>query len=176
MEGKAVCDGYAWTAKLMLAIAGIESEVITGWGIPQTEEANEERPIYHAWNLVKIDDKYYHLDITWDENIYEETGMMSYRFFNLSSSLISNDHKWDKGYYKKANSTKYNFYAGLYLAERDENTIYYSNYDDDDTLHKVSIEGKEDQKLGDVPCSSIKIKDGYVEFISNDGNKYKIEK
>jgi hypothetical protein len=174
MEGKAVCDGFAWTAKLMLAIAGVDSELVTGWGIPQTEKA-EEKLIYHAWNLVKVDGKYHHLDVTWDENIYEETGMMSYMYFNLSGNEMGQDHKWDKSYYEKATSTNYNFFKGLYLAARDGSTIYYINPEDNFTLYKINIDGSEDTKLGDDPCNSIEIKDGHVEYTcGNEKKKYKI--
>ena len=50
---KAVCQGYADTMKLLLNLAGIEAKVVVGYA---------KEP--HAWNLVKIDGEYYHLDAT----------------------------------------------------------------------------------------------------------------
>ena len=52
--GETVCDGYAKAYTMLLAAAGIESYHI---GTSS-----------HAWNLVKIGDKYYHVDVTWDDH------------------------------------------------------------------------------------------------------------
>lgn len=56
VEGRAVCYGYSLALKYALNYFGIESEMIKG----KT----------HAWNQVKIDGKWYNVDLTWSyENI-----------------------------------------------------------------------------------------------------------
>ena len=52
--GKTICQGYAMTAYKMLNLVGIENRIIIG----------ELDGIAHGWNLVKLNGKWYHLDIT----------------------------------------------------------------------------------------------------------------
>lgn len=70
--GKTKCDGYAMLTYKMLKAAGIENIIVT----------NED----HAWNVVKINDKWYHLDTTWDD---PENDISFYRFYNLSDDEIN---------------------------------------------------------------------------------------
>lgn len=79
--GKAVCDGYADTMKLLLNIAGIEVQVVVG-------DIGEP----HSWNMVKIDGEYYHLDATLDDQIPDEGNEVRYTYFNLSDAKMAKDH------------------------------------------------------------------------------------
>ncbi len=56
----AVCQGYAVLLYRMLNESGIETRVITGKAVYNDKEE------YHAWNIVKLGDKFYNLDITWN--------------------------------------------------------------------------------------------------------------
>lgn len=58
LNGKCVCDGYAQILKNVLACVGINSEVIVGYD-SQLHEG-------HAWNVVRLDGKYYWTDLTND--------------------------------------------------------------------------------------------------------------
>lgn len=49
---KAVCQGYTLLMYRMLLEAGIDNRIVIGFN--------------HAWNLVKLGDKYYYCDTTWD--------------------------------------------------------------------------------------------------------------
>lgn len=70
--GRTKCDGYAMLTHKMLKAAGIENIIVT----------NED----HAWNVVKINDKWYHLDTTWDDR---ENDSSFYRYYNLSDDEIN---------------------------------------------------------------------------------------
>lgn len=52
----AVCQGYAVLLYRLALMAGIETRIVTG-------TANGGG---HAWNIVKLDGKWYHVDATWD--------------------------------------------------------------------------------------------------------------
>ncbi len=52
-----VCTGYAKAAQYLFDLLGIESSLAFGRLNNDKEEGR------HCWNIVKIDDKYYHLDI-----------------------------------------------------------------------------------------------------------------
>ncbi len=55
---KCVCQGYAEAYKLILDSIGIECAVICGKIRGSAE--------YHAWNVIRINGKAYHVDVTWD--------------------------------------------------------------------------------------------------------------
>ncbi len=81
--GKAVCDGYAKALEIMLNMVGVECTMVTGISYNY-----EGRPIGHAWNIVKIDGKYYHLDATGND-LDGKKGEISHKYFNLSDKQIS---------------------------------------------------------------------------------------
>ncbi len=60
LKKAAVCAGYAHAMTYLLRLYGIEAAFvrgeITGGGG------------WHAWNLVRLEGEYYHLDATWDDN------------------------------------------------------------------------------------------------------------
>lgn len=86
IKGTAVCEGYAKATALLLNMAGVKSIVVLGWD--------------HAWNIVKINGRYYHLDTTWDDPVTSSgENLLRYDYFNLSDSQISKDHFWDKEKY-----------------------------------------------------------------------------
>jgi transglutaminase-like putative cysteine protease len=86
INGIAVCDGYAKAAYRLLTLAGIECYYVIGYA-----DGNG-----HAWNIVKINDVYYHLDVTWDDPVLLSGGnLLIYDYFNISSSEMSIDHSWN---------------------------------------------------------------------------------
>ena len=100
-EGIAVCEGYAKTMKYFLDEIGIETKIVIG-------TANGEN---HAWNIVKIDGDYYHIDTTWDDPVTEDgTDVLVYDFFNLKDTDIEKTHNWNRGKYPICNSDKYNYF------------------------------------------------------------------
>lgn len=95
-EGKTVCNGYALLAYKMLKDAGIESKIITGTANNGYETEN------HAWNLVKLNGNWYHLDCTWDDPVPDVKGRVLYDYYNVTDSQISKDHTWDHSLYPSA--------------------------------------------------------------------------
>lgn len=100
INGKGVCQAYSEAAKLLLNMVGIECDIVTG-------TANSEA---HAWNIVKLDNEYYMLDITWDDPYPDEKGRVIYNYFNVTSDKLALDHNWNKNKWNTANGTKYNYY------------------------------------------------------------------
>ena len=60
----AVCDGYARLFKVVCNYAGIESEVIQGYGRAPGRGDGKFRT-NHTWNAVKLDSAWHLLDLTW---------------------------------------------------------------------------------------------------------------
>jgi transglutaminase/protease-like cytokinesis protein 3 len=65
LKRKCVCDGFSKLYKLVLDELGIENYLIYGKGFVHTLSDSEE----HAWNLVKIDNDFYHVDVTYDATL-----------------------------------------------------------------------------------------------------------
>ena len=57
--------------------------------------AFEEDNGNHAWNIVKIGGKAYHLDMTWDINL-SRRGHISYKYFLIGDQEAARDHEWKK--------------------------------------------------------------------------------
>lgn len=67
-----VCEGYAKAYQHLMQAANIESYYISSQD--------------HAWNMIKLNDHYFHVDTTWDDN--EGYGNFSYDYFLLSDEEI----------------------------------------------------------------------------------------
>lgn len=65
-KGKGVCEDYAYLYKYMCAQIGIEAVFIPGHGRFSPASINREpQTSNHAWNGVKLEDRWYLLDATW---------------------------------------------------------------------------------------------------------------
>lgn len=84
VTGSTVCQGYTLLAYRMLEHAGIENRIVEG-------TAGEQ---LHAWNLVNLDGKWYHLDTTWDDPTPDRKGKVSHRYYLLSDDEMARDHIW----------------------------------------------------------------------------------
>lgn len=84
VEGKAVCEGYAKAFQYLLQLTGIQAFMITGTSTNPMTGAEEG----HAWTAVRIDDKYYHVDPTWDD----QDDLLFHAYFNKTTAAISEDH------------------------------------------------------------------------------------
>ncbi|MBO4591393.1 MAG: leucine-rich repeat protein [Eubacterium sp.] len=63
-----VCQGYATLFNYMANSAGLDSRIILGKSKKDEKSAEE----LHAWNAVRIGDRYYYVDATWDSANPEE--------------------------------------------------------------------------------------------------------
>ncbi|NRA91565.1 MAG: hypothetical protein HRU26_02600 [Psychroserpens sp.] len=62
----AICEGYTQLLKFTLNEMGIECEVIEGYTNTETKQIGRRRSITdHAWNAIKINDKWFLIDATW---------------------------------------------------------------------------------------------------------------
>lgn len=85
--GVGVCEGIAKTVKILCDALNI-------WCIVALCDNNPEKGIKyrHAWNVVKIEGKYYHMDATFDNSL-GKTEELRYDYFLLSDKQIYRDHE-----------------------------------------------------------------------------------
>lgn len=90
--GYVVCNGYVELFNMMCAQAGIETKKISGYA---NAGLGDEM---HSWNQVKIDGKWYNVDLTWDDPTYKDKEHadnlhISYRYFLLSDTEFYKQHR-----------------------------------------------------------------------------------
>ena len=90
MEGNAVCQGYAMAYNLLLNKVGIETDYVTSV-IPERGS--------HGWSLVEIGEKWYHVDVTWDDptwnfsgSKHDLPGFCRHDYFLVSTETMEKDH------------------------------------------------------------------------------------
>ncbi len=94
LEGKALCSGYSDAMKLFLDDLGIKNYKISNKN--------------HIWNLVYLDGKWLHLDLTWDDPVTSDhSNMLLHKFFLINTDellkLDNTNHEFNKEYYLELN-------------------------------------------------------------------------
>lgn len=103
--GKGVCEAYAQLYDALLEKVNIESRAVIS------------ESMGHMWNAVKLGDKYYHVDITWDDPIPDRKGYVGHEYFlqsdrgikskghdSYSCSQACNDSRFDCADWKNCSS------------------------------------------------------------------------
>lgn len=107
LDKKAVCEGIAKAFKLLCNEFGIKCIVVLGKANKDGDFSGDD---YHAWNLVKIGDASYHVDVTWD-NLYDtDVHHISYDYFNLTTKDILIDHQPLDASLPFCDSTRLNYF------------------------------------------------------------------
>ncbi len=90
-ENKGICSGYSDAMAIFLDKLNIINYKIS------TDE--------HIWNLVFVDGKWYHLDLTWDDPVSEKN-MTRDKYFLITTDNLKyindGDHEYNNMYYKEA--------------------------------------------------------------------------
>ena len=158
LNGSAVCQGYAETFQLFMDRLGINCKVVVGKELVNL--------VGHAWNMVELDGKWYHVDTTWDDPVPDQKGRVQYKYFLITDEMLAEDHYWIKGNYPACDSKDYLYYIyednmissiekyeekfiELYIQGERTITILYpeegrpdlSFFFDYDYLHKVDADG-----------------------------------
>lgn len=171
----AVCDGFARTMQILLDMVGIESEFVHG------SSEGDRGWNGHAWNIVKIDGKYYHLDVTYNnidkDNAEIENDSITHTYFNISDRQMSVDHKWDKNAYPSCDIDS-DFYSRISELRKDRiidgDTAYY--LDRTGSIVKINLVDFTTSKLSTKKAKKIVLSDGYIYYIVSDKSENGIYK
>ena len=84
-----VCDGYAKSFYFICRAAGLDVIMVHGDAISASgSEA-------HSWNKVKINGKWYSIDVTWDDPVPDKPGEIQTNYYLLTDADIARNHVWD---------------------------------------------------------------------------------
>lgn len=86
-NGVAVCEGISKAVRALCRELGL-------WCIIAISENAPEKGIRyrHAWNIIRIDGRYVHMDATFDNSLSRD-GIHRYDYFNLGDRAIFRDHQ-----------------------------------------------------------------------------------
>ena len=88
----AVCVGYATTFRMFMQMFGIDCKVV------------HNTSLSHSWDLVKLEDGWYHTDCYMDNN------SSSRRNFNMDQQRCRQEgHEWNTEFFPAATGKKYNY-------------------------------------------------------------------
>ena len=119
MNGTGVCQAYAYAFYYLMSKFDIECYVTSSVAMN------------HAWNIVKIDDAYYHVDCTYDDPVQDRLGQVSHNFFLCSDALMQDANHQHSGWDLTdliCDSSKYDnaYWIGIdSKISFDGNTAYY---------------------------------------------------
>lgn len=79
--GTSVCQGYSEAYQYLLELVGIDSYLCS------SDKLN------HVWNIVNIDGEIYHVDVTWDDPVWDVPGRVLHTNFLCSSEEFEDSHE-----------------------------------------------------------------------------------
>ncbi|KEI12474.1 transglutaminase [Clostridium novyi B str. ATCC 27606] len=109
VKNTGVCESYAKAMYELLKAVGIKCKYVTGY----TNQGGA-----HAWNMVKLNNEWYNLDVTWDDpisdrNLSGNQSMIpvSHKYFNVPDNIFNRDHRRGnlEQSFPACNGTKYSF-------------------------------------------------------------------
>lgn len=106
IEGYATCNGYADLMAIILSKLGMKN-----FRVATTSEEISYKSNGHIWNAVKIDDKWLHLDLTWDDPVGKDGKDYLYHKYFLvtteemkksdSGNVKVEEHNFNKAIYRE---------------------------------------------------------------------------
>jgi uncharacterized repeat protein (TIGR02543 family) len=169
VEKEPVCDGYAKAFKMLMNKAGIECHVVGGLGNGGG----------HAWNIVKIGNDYYEVDVTWDDcDEYKDHTygyMLMHDYFNRTTEDFESHKREIPGF---ADSTSRHIRNEKYLGYTKPAVAYgtelsYSNYK---KVYLVTFDGVEEGAYFYLPYKRTATYEGKIKemptYVSLEGSTF----
>lgn len=176
MKGKGICGGFASLGYYVLNHIGIPTDYIS----------NEP----HAWNMVKLDGKNYHTDITWGAGSYSSnsnslrTILMDEEQRNLSLenngfggyTIIEGFPRMNPVKPLPATDKEFKAYYDLYFEyalDIENDRVYYY---DGEGIKRMTLDGKELEIVSQMPATYLTTFNGILYFINTDNRHlYKLQ-
>ncbi len=105
VDGVAVCEGISKAFKLLCDRFGVNAMIAFGTSSNDNFGVN----IPHAWNMVKLNGEYMHIDVTWDLGMSETSRFTRYDYFCISDRWLMLDHKFNS--FPECNTDKLSYFS-----------------------------------------------------------------
>lgn len=114
--GEGVCQAYMYAYDYILEKLGIECHPVMS------------NVINHTWNMVKLDGKYYQVDVTWDDfSSAELYGWASHEYFLITDDAISNTNHGSKATDSSNSDGWYLFYDDISATDSTYDSYSFKN-------------------------------------------------
>ncbi|HIX42184.1 MAG TPA: DUF5050 domain-containing protein [Candidatus Kurthia intestinigallinarum] len=164
----AVCQGYATAAYALLKELGMEVRYVVG--VAYDKDGN---PQDHAWNKVKVDGKWYNLDVTWNDPVPNRANSVSHKYFLLSDKTLNKDHvATTPTLYPKATDTKYDFLKDTSSVAINGTMIYYANDKKNQQLYSYNKKTKKHKRLAAIRVQDLAYYNGKLYFSNYSNSGY----
>ncbi len=130
-KGKAVCQGYAEALNVLLNRAGV----------PTVYASGSAKGIAHAWVLVQLDGKWYHVDATFDDPVPDTPGQTNYLYFLMDDAAIGKDHIRDLAVPACTDATHAWMWAMQDAVRLPDGRFAYSDATADGTVSTIGADG-----------------------------------
>ncbi|MBQ4602721.1 MAG: S-layer homology domain-containing protein [Clostridia bacterium] len=99
VDGVASCQGYAYAYMYLLREVGIDSYICSS------------EDMHHDWNIVILNGKKYHVDVTFDDPVQDVTGRVYHDYFLLSTAALKKaEHNFNDYDTSPSDTTYDNYY------------------------------------------------------------------
>ncbi len=90
-NGRAECDGYTDAYYLLCRLAGLQ--VFYQFG----DDADPNTSQTHIWNILNLNGRWYHVDVTWDDLDYAKfPDAVTYRYYLIGNEQMKLTHRWNE--------------------------------------------------------------------------------
>lgn len=154
---KGVCQAFTQAFNEMMYRLNVEHDVVG------SVDMN------HVWNMVKLDNEWYHIDVTWDDDpIYSG---VERTYFLKSDENLSGHYGWERSDRPVASSNKYDGYFPDSFMFYEEGRWY---YDDGSKFVRSRIDKSESETVINqniVDCEVVNSKIYYVKYVRYDDDR-----
>lgn len=152
VNGTGVCGSYALAYRAVLNAAGMECLYLSS------------RSMNHAWNLVKIDGNWYHVDCCWDDPVPDTYGRARRTYFLRTDKEIMdlNHYSWTPGQYKATSELFSDMPRNYDMKQKYDDGKWY--YLTGSTLYSSDEYGKNETEITSISASSIDADNGNVYY------------
>ncbi|MGN0465522.1 MAG: transglutaminase domain-containing protein [Lachnospiraceae bacterium] len=104
----AVCEGIAKAFKLLCDRLGVDALVAIGEALPENVVNAVNIGESHAWNIVRLNGEYTHIDVTWDIGASEFSKYTRFDYFCMPDRWMRLDHVYED--FPKCDTDRYSYF------------------------------------------------------------------
>ena len=164
LENSSVCAGYSRAFQYLCQKNNMECTYVSGYN------KDHEK---HAWNLVKLSDQYYWIDVTWGDPVYvgEKSNEINYNYFLVDDEDFLQTHVIENKYdmifqYPKCTDNSLNYYRRnhSYFEKYDAKTIseYLRGKFMDNIYHEIELKFPNKEAFDEFIYHHMQKNDAYI--------------
>lgn len=157
INNSTMCLGYSEALMLILLCAtDVDVKMVVG-------DANDGSGewVGHAWNLVYMDDYWYHVDSTFSDPVTDLPNSINHFYFGQSDEIMQTDHSWNQKFWPAAGGFDFLYYR--------KSKLMANSLDEMKSIINAKIKNSKPKSI-EVATQGFKIKDSDLKFIYNSNN------